>query len=268
MSSQWTLSSWGVSDRDAALEALRTYARPHRRSELVAAAWHAGETTISTLAAVAGVTRQTIYDDLRSQGIDYTQRRKGPTMITIDGFTGADEEGEQLHPKYVAQQLGMTEPSQRNKELLFAEFERRAAAHSAAMYHNKLLPLVQREAEARSQVQAARARMDHAWQSLEDPTAPGGFLTRHHRYVVAVDQALRAVEGWKRAYSALRTKVEGLQPYRTYYEQRVSADERLSVELDADPDQVLAELDGVVEHRDQLLAKTLRFAHSGGEGQS
>ncbi|TMZ71231.1 hypothetical protein EMG21_27595 [Klebsiella pneumoniae] len=48
------------------------------RAELMAAAWRAGERTIALLARHAAVSRDTVYADLRSQGIDPTDRSTRP----------------------------------------------------------------------------------------------------------------------------------------------------------------------------------------------
>lgn len=56
-----------------ALIALRSWTRrrePGRRAGLVAEAWRAGERDVRELARIADVSRQTVRDDLRSQGID------------------------------------------------------------------------------------------------------------------------------------------------------------------------------------------------------
>ncbi|MFD4196679.1 aminotransferase-like domain-containing protein [Amycolatopsis thermoflava] len=59
----------------AALTALRAWARqrdqmPEQRAVLLSAAWRAGERNVRELARIADVSRQTVYDDLRAQGID------------------------------------------------------------------------------------------------------------------------------------------------------------------------------------------------------
>lgn len=61
--------------RLTALTALRAWTRhrdrmPEQRATLLATAWRAGERNVRELARIADVARQTVYDDLRSQGID------------------------------------------------------------------------------------------------------------------------------------------------------------------------------------------------------
>lgn len=65
--------------RLAALTALRSWARqrdqmPEQRAVLLATAWRAGERNVRELARIADVSRQTVYDDLRGQEIDATDR--------------------------------------------------------------------------------------------------------------------------------------------------------------------------------------------------
>ncbi|MEU8901809.1 hypothetical protein AB0C65_38515 [Nocardia sp. NPDC048505] len=61
--------------RLTALTTLRAWARqrdrmPEQRARLLATAWRAGEHNIRELARIADVSRQTVYEDLQSQGVD------------------------------------------------------------------------------------------------------------------------------------------------------------------------------------------------------
>jgi hypothetical protein len=47
---------------------------PAGRAYLLAAAWHAGERNVRELARIAGVSRDTVYADLKSRDIDPTDR--------------------------------------------------------------------------------------------------------------------------------------------------------------------------------------------------
>ncbi|MFI6513281.1 hypothetical protein ACIBCT_37245 [Streptosporangium sp. NPDC050855] len=73
-----------VNARQAALRALATWAQQqtHIRPRLTAAAWRAGTHTIATLARTAGVSRDTVYADLASQGIDYRDRTPAEVVTT------------------------------------------------------------------------------------------------------------------------------------------------------------------------------------------
>lgn len=59
-----------MDEQEAARKALALWAAVPR-SSYVAAAWRAGERNVSELARLAGVGRDTIYADLRDEGIDY-----------------------------------------------------------------------------------------------------------------------------------------------------------------------------------------------------
>ncbi|MFE2314194.1 hypothetical protein ACFXC8_13525 [Streptomyces sp. NPDC059441] len=67
----------------ASLAALRGWATrrerlPDNRSDLMAAAWWAGTRSIAGLAAAAGVSRDTVYEDLRTRGIEPTDKEAAP----------------------------------------------------------------------------------------------------------------------------------------------------------------------------------------------
>ncbi|CAM5373348.1 putative protein OS=Streptomyces fumanus OX=67302 GN=GCM10018772_70650 PE=4 SV=1 [Streptomyces fumanus] len=67
----------------ASLAALRGWAArrerlPDNRADLMAAAWWAGTRTIAGLAAAAGVSRDTVYEDLRARGIEPTDKEAAP----------------------------------------------------------------------------------------------------------------------------------------------------------------------------------------------
>lgn len=64
-----------------ALRALREWATAQKliRPRLIAAAWRAGERNIRALAQAAAVSRDTVYSDLRQEGIDYRDRSGGAT---------------------------------------------------------------------------------------------------------------------------------------------------------------------------------------------
>ncbi|WP_406314570.1 hypothetical protein OHA77_39800 [Streptosporangium sp. NBC_01639] len=73
------------SPREAALGALAQWAgqQTQIRPRLTAAAWRAGTRTIASLARAAGVSRDTVYADLASEGIDYRDRTAtGEEIIT------------------------------------------------------------------------------------------------------------------------------------------------------------------------------------------
>src|SRR5215831_12324534 len=70
--------------RLAALSALRGWALrrdrlPGDRARLLAAAWHAGARNVRELARLADISRDTVYADLKSSGIDPSVRSGGHT---------------------------------------------------------------------------------------------------------------------------------------------------------------------------------------------
>jgi hypothetical protein len=83
---------------EAALDALRRWAATNR-ADLVAAAWHAGNTNITELANAAGRGRDVIYADLRARNIDpKTDRTENPPVPTLTptlapGWTDYDVPG-------------------------------------------------------------------------------------------------------------------------------------------------------------------------------
>ena len=77
-----------MSERASALEALRDWAGRRATLEedrpvLMAAAWEAGARSIAELARAAGVSRDTVYADLRRRGIDYYNRDQDPRLTRL-----------------------------------------------------------------------------------------------------------------------------------------------------------------------------------------
>jgi len=77
-----------TNERTAALAALRDWGGRRAKLEedrpvLIAAAWKAGAHSIAELARTAGVSRDTVYSDLRGQGIDYYNRNQDPRLTRL-----------------------------------------------------------------------------------------------------------------------------------------------------------------------------------------
>ncbi len=77
-----------ASERTVALAALQDWAGRRAKLEedrpvLMAAAWKAGARSIAELARSAGVSRDTVYSDLRGQGIDYYNRNQDPRLTRL-----------------------------------------------------------------------------------------------------------------------------------------------------------------------------------------
>ncbi|MBF9068174.1 hypothetical protein [Streptacidiphilus fuscans] len=76
------------SARAAALDALKDWADRRanmepERQQLVVNAWNVGARTIAELARAAGVTRDTVYSDLRAAGIDYSNKDYDPRLTRL-----------------------------------------------------------------------------------------------------------------------------------------------------------------------------------------
>jgi hypothetical protein len=71
--------------RAAALADLREWAENQAtaRQRLIAAAWRAGVRNVAELSRTAGVSRDTVYDDLRRENIDPTKRSAMPTITAL-----------------------------------------------------------------------------------------------------------------------------------------------------------------------------------------
>ncbi|RZU46582.1 hypothetical protein EV385_6657 [Krasilnikovia cinnamomea] len=71
--------------RKAALADLREWAQnqAQARQRLIAAAWRAGVRNVAELSRTAGVSRDTVYEDLRRESIDPTKRSAMPTITAL-----------------------------------------------------------------------------------------------------------------------------------------------------------------------------------------
>jgi DNA-binding phage protein len=77
-----------IPERAAALADLRDWAVRRAKLEedrpaLMAAAWKVGARSVAELARTAGVSRDTVYADLRRQGIDYYNRDQDPRLTRL-----------------------------------------------------------------------------------------------------------------------------------------------------------------------------------------
>jgi transcriptional regulator of acetoin/glycerol metabolism len=71
--------------RAAALADLREWAENQAtaRQRLIAAAWRAGVRNVAELSRTAGVSRDTVYEDLRRENIDPTKRSAMPNTTVL-----------------------------------------------------------------------------------------------------------------------------------------------------------------------------------------
>ncbi|MFF8618525.1 hypothetical protein [Streptomyces sp. NPDC015350] len=262
-------------DRESALAALREWSVPGRRADLAAAAWQAGATVVAIAEAARAKSRQTIYDDLRSRGIN--PRRDRPKEITmldltpldIEGFTGigetADAEYDAALRLWTALRPGIN--------------PRGPKAHMEGMRLAALMDTTVRYADVRDRLaheQVARAERDRLlhqvelhWEALS--TAPA-WLAAHHTYVLAVDDARIAIDMWReRAESALARPFFCSSPrdeaaYRQIQEAGHPALDQAHAALDRTPaqtaDRLRADLDQAHERRTELADQTLRHAQT------
>ncbi|MFJ7258234.1 hypothetical protein ACIQWV_38350 [Streptomyces sp. NPDC098085] len=259
--------------REDAMTALRDWSSPGRRAALIAAAWQAGETTVSALAEAARITRPTVYADLRSQGIDPDHRPKGTSVITnlspldIEGFTGV---GETMDAEYDA---ALRRWAAQHPDL----DPRGPEGHAEGMRLVAMMDTVARYADVRDRlareqvVRAERDRLLHQvelrWEALSTAAA---WLAAHHAYALAVDEARIAIDMWReRAESAHKRPFFCASPrdeaaYRQIQEAGHPALEDAMADLDQEPGvttyALRSNLDQAHERRKELAAQTLGLA--------
>ncbi|MGW5679198.1 hypothetical protein ACWEV4_29660 [Streptomyces sp. NPDC003860] len=254
------------------MAALRTWSAPSTRARLIAAAWTAGETNVRLLSEAARCARQTVYNDLRSVGIDPNNRPKDTTMITIapldiEGFTGSDEHADDEFG--AAMDRWVDEHPNPSEEEVKAERWRLLT----------LMLITQGYADARdrlAQEQVARFERDRAlhqvelrWEALS--TAPA-WLAAHHAYVLAVEDARIAIDMWREraATAAARPFACTNDGHQAAYRQIQAAGhsslEDATAALDPDPAgsaaRLRADLDQAHERHEQLAAQTRTHTHS------
>ncbi|MFF8423362.1 hypothetical protein [Streptomyces sp. NPDC015680] len=261
--------------RDTALAALRDWSSPGRRADLIAAAWQAGETTVSALAEAARITRPTVYADLRSRGIDPDHRRpKGTTMmitdlapLDIEGFTGiyatTDAEFDAAMLRWQAEHPGA---APRGEEA-YTEGMRLAGVMDTTARYADVRDRLAHEQIARAERDRLLHQVELRWEALGTATA---WLAAHHAYVVAVDEARIAIDMWReRAESALGRPFFCATPrdeaaYRQIQEAGHPALDQAHADLDQAPaetaDRLRTDLDQAHERRTTLAAQTLVLA--------
>lgn len=190
------------------MDALRAWSAPGRRAELIAAAWDAGETTISALAEAARVSRPTVYADLRALGIDPEQRPQEetpmPTTMTIEGLTGDPENDHAT----IDAALGGYLAQHPDGHGISAEESRLHQLHQVLNIYNRLVETVARENAARRERDRTLHLVENRWEALETAQR---WLAAHHSYVKAVAAARNAINTWETAAAELDT-VPALRP--------------------------------------------------------
>ncbi|MEU8478107.1 hypothetical protein [Streptomyces hygroscopicus] len=254
-------------ERENALAALREWSVPGRRADLVAAAWNAGATVVAIAEAARVGSRQTIYDDLKSRGIDprNRSREKNVTAVTVEGLNGVDDNqpGGPLYAAVVAKHEGRPAPS---KE----EFGRMMALSLALAEYNDLRARLTEEENTRAERDRALHLVDVRWEALADPNSKGSWLHGHQAYVRAVDDAHRVIDAWKAAAETLMRQAslrrgEDADRLVDAYEQYILAAghppvTKPDIDAEAEAARLHEELDVKHNRRKTLAAETLGLA--------
>ncbi|MFJ7201048.1 MULTISPECIES: hypothetical protein [unclassified Streptomyces] len=156
--------------------------------------------------AARAKSRQTIYDDLKSRGIDPRDRPKETNMtapITVEGLNGITDLEDTDSP--VAKVIFRARDDLASPGLN-AEARRLMTLSLAVGQYNDLRAALAEEEEARAERNRARHLVDVRWEALADPTSKGSWLHGHHAYVIAVDHAHRAIDAWKAAAELTQRK--------------------------------------------------------------
>jgi hypothetical protein len=254
-----------TSQRERALNDLRAYSAPGTRARLLQAAWDAGETRIAVLAEAAGITRQTVYTDLASRGIDpRTDRPEENTgmyhTITINGLTGSDTEttNEAIAAAY---RQHTTQPAGSDVTRCSRWAAGYVKAWDAAKAHNRMVPAANAVAEARQDAQRALRVVETRWEALRTARA---WEAAHHAYVEAVHDARRRISTWQHATDEAARQVRelttNLSELDRVYATHVPADDRIDLDWDA-PKLALTELEETHRQRRAIAAETLSALH-------
>ncbi|GAA2836587.1 hypothetical protein [Kitasatospora aburaviensis] len=228
------------------------------RPQLVAAAWRAGERNVSALAEAARVSRQTIYADLETHGIDArAERVLGGTVFEklteLNGYTGDDKADMALmHQR--ANAAGATS--------LAADVVRESLIlHHSIKWHNNLVDLAPVEIDARAERDRALRAVDLRWEEL---SSTANFPAAHHSWILAHDKARKAIVSWQAAAQAC-VDAPGWSDAIEWglYAQYVPEEKRIP-KITGDPSEtaatLLAELDAEHARRRELAGQTLAVA--------
>ncbi|MFJ3679842.1 hypothetical protein ACIPPN_30045 [Streptomyces diastaticus] len=262
--------------RAAAVAALRDWAAiatPARRAALIAAAWRAGETRVAALAEAAGVTRQTVYTDLRAEGIDPDDREDTMSIspLNIEGFTGELAAADAQWGAAMARWRAAHPDASRDEAT--TEGTRLVAVMDTTARYADVRGLLVREEAARVERDRLVHRADLCWEALSTASA---WLAAHHAYVVAVDAAHTAIGRWCESAEAARARMwvcgspRSEAAYRQIREAGHPALEEAVAALDPDPARTAAELradlDARHQHRTALAAQTVQLARTAPAG--
>ncbi|MFI5736122.1 hypothetical protein ACIA49_38770 [Kribbella sp. NPDC051587] len=193
---------------EQALEDLRLWSTPGRRAELLAAAWRSGETNIRTLAEAARVTRQTVYTDLESCGIDPGDDRENaqeprwfaPIVPLFTNEAETEEEAWMLllpEVKLPGDYRPAEPPRDKADEMLTFAIQ----TWRYSRYHRVVVAAARDEYACRLRATRAIHRAETAWEALR--TAKH-WAAAHHQWVEAADDARQPLAAWAAAAEARR----------------------------------------------------------------
>ncbi|WP_327359822.1 hypothetical protein [Streptomyces sp. NBC_01304] len=266
-------------EREQALAALREWSVPGCRADLVEAAWRAGATVVAIAEAARAKSRQTIYDDLKSRGIDPRRDRPKETdmtisPVTIEGITGTDavkdsEVTDAAVRRIITENPGMPEDEQRQR--FVTEFKRLGEVENTLRWYNTLRSQLLEEQVAREERDRALHLVEVRWEALADPNSKGSWLHGHQAYVRAVDDARIAIDMWEeRATAAAKSPgaaaliPDGNGEYHGTYRRILDAGHPVLTVPGTDPaavaEQLRANLDQAHEHRQRQAGQTLGLA--------
>ncbi|MGW0844298.1 hypothetical protein ACWD26_29995 [Streptomyces sp. NPDC002787] len=257
-------------ERENALAKLREWSVPGRRADLALAAWNAGATVVEIAEAARAKSRQTIYDDLKSRGIDPRDRPKEKNItapITVEGLNGINDLDDNDSP--VARAVLRARDDLASPELN-AEARRLMTLSLAVGQYNDLRARLAEEEGARAERNRARHLVDVRWEALADPNSKGSWLHGHHAYVIAVDSAHRAIDAWKAAAERLQSTAsfhrgEGDNLMADAYEQFILPAghppvSKPDIDAEAEAARLHEELEAEHNRRKALAAETLAVA--------
>ncbi|MCL3998996.1 hypothetical protein M4438_36840, partial [Streptomyces lavenduligriseus] len=151
-----------------------------------------------------------------------------------------------------------------------AEVRRLMTLSFAVGQYNDLRAALAEEEEARAERNRARHLVDVRWEALADPTSKGSWLHGFHAYILAVDNAHRAIDAWKAAAELLQRKGsfqrgEGDNLMADAYEQSILTAghpplSKPDIDTEAEAARLHEELDAEHSRRKTLAADTLALA--------
>ncbi|RLU82024.1 hypothetical protein CTZ27_31195 [Streptomyces griseocarneus] len=234
---------------------------------------------MTALMAATRVAKQTVYNDLHSQGIDpSTDRPKGAAMltpVTVNGMTGVEEEDAKnglsmdalgALAAEIAKQRDVT--VKETSADVIPVFQQRLLDHMTAEGHRETVPAANAELEARMAKDQAVGLMERAWEALGKP-ATNEWVSAHHRYQEAADKALAAAQVWQLAAEALQQAIAknfDEPTVRTHYLAMVPKEQQIEFEV-PDAQAVIHRLREQHERRTQIAAVTLRGLGAAGSGE-